>query len=520
MAGREARAAIIIRTPLAAAPSIAQHAFRPREVAGMSEGGALSEYDSPRRGSFSGLRIPLRDRSSSYTSQRTSTQSELFLDMTLIFSLQNMFALPITPVGLAHLCLFYALLWNAWVGIAFFNTRFDTDDLISRAFAVCDMVAVVGMSLAIPTANVQVFVIFYMSIRVLLVVKYMRVWLSVPYRFVVNGFILGFSSGVACWVSVLALPADATTALGTLVGCAILCDYGTPFALLRWMPPVNASHFPERLAGMIVLMFCGTLFNFVQSLPSPLSQEQPSSDRVLESEPPVGDEPPTRCNWFDFLSFTAFGILIAFGHILLAMRLPGPDMAAFSRTTWTRLRIYVYFYLQMPLGLAAMVMSTSVGSVAAAVPNSPSAEHLCVFALSCGLVHVLLAPLHVLAADRNHRRALSRATFGVLIGASPLFGLASRPLLGYVVVCVVLEVVLDHLIWMDATSSGLEGSEGWLDSAAPPFPFSICERFCCPRGSAYAVALLDASQEPAADSLDGCLQSDAQQPQQHPESER
>ena len=40
-----------------------------------------------RRSSFSGLRVPLRDRSNS-VSQRSSTQSELFFDMTLIFSLQ------------------------------------------------------------------------------------------------------------------------------------------------------------------------------------------------------------------------------------------------------------------------------------------------------------------------------------------------------------------------------------------------------------------------------------------------
>ena len=49
--------------------------------------------------------------------------AELFFDMTLIFSLQNMFTLPLTTTGLCQLAFFYILLFNAWLGIAFFNTR-------------------------------------------------------------------------------------------------------------------------------------------------------------------------------------------------------------------------------------------------------------------------------------------------------------------------------------------------------------------------------------------------------------
>ena len=133
--------------------------------------------------------------------------------------------------------------------------RFDTDDVVARIFAVADMVTVVGMSLAIPTANVHVFVSFYITIRVLLIVKYLHVWFSLKRRFMVSGFILGFSLGVASWAAMLCAGGHSSRWL--FAGCALLCDYGTPFALLRWMLPVHSSHFPERLSGMIVLMFCG-----------------------------------------------------------------------------------------------------------------------------------------------------------------------------------------------------------------------------------------------------------------------
>ena len=352
--------------------------------------------DGNPRGSFSGLRAPLRDRSSS-VSARGATQSELFFDMTLIFSLQNMFLLPLTSTGIGQLALFYALLWNGWVGIAFFNTRFDMDDLVSRAFAVADMVAVVGMSLAIPTANVTAFVSFYMSIRVLLVVKYIRVWLSSSGSYIVSGFIIGFSLGVACWAVAICVPTDKAALLGVLIGCALLCDYGTPFALLRHMLPVHSFHFPERLAGMVVLMFCGTLFNFVQSLPSPLASL---------AEGGSGEAVQTSCDWLDFLSCATFGIIISFGHILLFMRVPGPDVLAFGRSFWTRLRVYLYIYLNMPLGLTAMVMSTSAGAIAKAIPGEPNTVHLDMFAVSCGLVHMLFVPLHLLAVTCNVRRAV------------------------------------------------------------------------------------------------------------------
>ena len=43
-----------------------------------------------------------------------------------------------------------------------------------------------------------------------------------------------------------------------------------------------------------------------------------------------------------------------------------------------------------------MVMATSAGSIAAAVPG---VDHLSVFTSSCAAVHALFTPLHLLAVD-------------------------------------------------------------------------------------------------------------------------
>ena len=49
---------------------------------------------------------------------------------------------------------------------------------------------------------------------------------------------------------------------------------------------------------------------------------------------------------------------------------------------------------------------------------------------------------------------VTRAVFGILIGLSPLLDFSSRPLLGLVVGCVVIQIVLDPLVWFDDDSAG------------------------------------------------------------------
>jgi hypothetical protein len=119
------------------------------------------------------------------------------------------------------------------------------DDIIARMFAVADMVAVVGMSLAIPTTDLRVFVSFYMSVRVLLVIKYVRVWVTLQRRFLVSGFIGGFTLGLASWTGVLCV--RGTIAQWIFASAGFACDYGTPFVLLPWMLPVCQHQSAECL---------------------------------------------------------------------------------------------------------------------------------------------------------------------------------------------------------------------------------------------------------------------------------
>jgi len=192
---------------------------------------------------------------------RSMTLTEVFFDFIFVLPLQSLFLVQVRnsfEVALFIIC--YWATFTAWIGEAFFNTRFDTDDVIQRLLAVVQMLGVATMASGLNTAigkGDATFTIGYVMVRGTLVIKYWRAWFALDrMRGILKGFIVGFSTSVGLWL--LSLTATSTRSQMLLCTLGLAVDTLTPFALLalRKTIQVHANHMPERLTCWIVCGNC------------------------------------------------------------------------------------------------------------------------------------------------------------------------------------------------------------------------------------------------------------------------
>jgi hypothetical protein len=85
------------------------------------------------------------------TFHRGATPTELYFDLVYFMPLQRLSTRALGWDNVFDFWLYYVAIFNAWLGQAFFNNRFDTDDLLARVFALMKMTCVVGMAAGVPT---------------------------------------------------------------------------------------------------------------------------------------------------------------------------------------------------------------------------------------------------------------------------------------------------------------------------------------------------------------------------------
>jgi low temperature requirement protein LtrA len=152
--------------------------------------------------------------------------------------------------------LFLPIGW-AWAGFTFYATRFDTDDLVYRLLTLLGMFAVAGLASTIPDAlhgGQNSFVVAYVSVRLILLVLYVRVYLNLEIaRPVAGWFIFMFGLAVVDWLISLAVPVPWKYLFWAL---ALALEHAAPiraWRLLRGVP-VHPRHIPERYGLLIIIV--------------------------------------------------------------------------------------------------------------------------------------------------------------------------------------------------------------------------------------------------------------------------
>jgi low temperature requirement protein LtrA len=193
---------------------------------------------------------------------RRVTWLELFFDLAFVAAVAQVgthLRDDYSVAGLLRFSLLFLLIWWAWLGHTTFSTRFDTADLVQRAFTALQifLVAVMAVNATgdLGSRDSAGFAAAYAIMRLALAAQYLRVRGVRRARGLTRRY--GTSCGIAAalWMASSIVPAPARV---WIWGLALLIDVGTPLVSTRHMVdvPHDAAHLPERY-GLFTIILLG-----------------------------------------------------------------------------------------------------------------------------------------------------------------------------------------------------------------------------------------------------------------------
>jgi low temperature requirement protein LtrA len=194
--------------------------------------------------------------------ERHATWLELFYDLVfvvVISQLSENLDHDISLIGLLSFIALFIPVWLAWVGAAFFATRFDTDDLWHRILTLLQMMGAAAMAVNVPEALGKTsagFALSYAAIRFILVIEYLRVGHHIPSaRPLTERYLISFSSSAIIWTVSAFVPSPLRFILW---GIGLAIDFGTPLLVgrlaIKFAPHI--FHLPERI-GLFTIIVLG-----------------------------------------------------------------------------------------------------------------------------------------------------------------------------------------------------------------------------------------------------------------------
>jgi low temperature requirement protein LtrA len=215
--------------------------------------------------------------------ERHATWMELFYDLlfvAVVAQLSLQLSHDLSLFGILRFVLLFIPVWWAWIGQAFYATRFDTDDLGHRLFIIAQMFVVAAMAVTVHQGLSQGsagFALSYAVVRFILVGEYIGADVFVPAaRKIIRRYEIGFGSAAAIWLVSVFFPPPYRFILW---GIGMLVDFGTPLTAGKLHAQVapHAIHLPERF-GLFTLIVLG---ESITGVVSGLTQQQWSPTSAL-----------------------------------------------------------------------------------------------------------------------------------------------------------------------------------------------------------------------------------------------
>ncbi|GIG93394.1 low temperature requirement protein A [Plantactinospora endophytica] len=204
---------------------------------------------------------------------RHASWLELFFDLVFVLALaavQNRLTDEVPDADeILRTAGLYVIVWWAWVGQAFYDTRFDPDDLGHRLAVLVGMVGAGIMAVGAKDApHTLLLPIGYLVVRGTLLALYLRVrGTGTTARRLTTVYFTGFSAGLAFWVASLAVPPRYRPWLW-LIGLVV--ELLTPWLGRRWLiqHPVHPSHLPERIGQFTIILLGVSLTDLIAAVPT------------------------------------------------------------------------------------------------------------------------------------------------------------------------------------------------------------------------------------------------------------
>ncbi len=201
------------------------------------------------------------------------TWLELFYDLVFVVVISRLahhLAEHPDARGLLEFVLLFIPVWWVWLGVAYYNERFETYDLSFRALTFVQMLAVAGMAATAEaglSSTATGFALSYAFARLIITGMWWRAGRHNPQtRPVTDLYVRNFSVSILLWV--IAAFLDGPEALA-LKGAGLLLDLLTPFLTLQDQArvfPAVARKLPERFGLFVILVLGESLMGVVNGL--------------------------------------------------------------------------------------------------------------------------------------------------------------------------------------------------------------------------------------------------------------
>ncbi len=193
--------------------------------------------------------------------ERHSSWLENFYDLIVaivVFQLYTNLNHSVSIYGFLGFVALFIPVWWSWIGVTFYSSRFETDDLGHRLLTLLQIAAAAFMAVCVPGGldkNSTGFAVSYAAIRGILVIEYLRTGKHIPStRTIVRPYSIGFSIAASIWLASAFVPAPMRFILW-IVGLAIDVVTPTVFTMRKstgFAP--NIYHLPERFGTFTIIV--------------------------------------------------------------------------------------------------------------------------------------------------------------------------------------------------------------------------------------------------------------------------
>jgi low temperature requirement protein LtrA len=195
---------------------------------------------------------------------RHATWLELFYDLVfvvVISQLAHNLEQDFSLFGFLGFLALFIPVWWSWTGVAFYATRFDTDDLGHRILILLQMVGAAALAVNVPDGlgnSSAGFALSYAAIRIILVLEYVRTGRSKSFSSatpLIRRYTRGFLCAAIVWIISAFIPPPFRFVLW---GIGLVIDFATPITVGRLHSQFapHISHLPERM-GLFTIIVLG-----------------------------------------------------------------------------------------------------------------------------------------------------------------------------------------------------------------------------------------------------------------------